>query len=74
MASPITKTVRLTGQADTIEDAVSTVLGRAAHTVERIRSFRVVEIEGEVDPSGVATGFRVTVDITFEVKPGTEAR
>lgn len=73
MASPITKTVRLAGQADTIEDAVSTVLGRAAHTVERIRSFRVVEIGGKVDPSGVATGFRVTVDITFEVKPGTEA-
>ncbi len=74
MTSPIAKTVRLTGEADTIEDAVSTVLGRAAHTIERIRSFRVVEIGGEVAPSGVATGYRVTVDITFEVKPGTEAR
>ncbi len=74
MTSPITKTVRLTGQAGTVEDAISTVLGRAAHTIERIRSFRVVEIGGEVAPSGVAAAYRVTVDITFEVKPGTEAR
>lgn len=73
MVRPITKTVRLSGQADTIEDAVSTVLGRAALTVDRILSFRIVEIGGKVDPSGVPTGYRVTVAVVFEVKDGAGA-
>lgn len=69
---PITKTVRLSGDADTIEDAVSAVLGRAALTVDRIRSFRIVDIGGEVAPSGVPTGYRVTLDVVFEIKDSTD--
>lgn len=73
MTAPITKTVRLSGEAGTIEDAVTTVLGRAALTIERITSFRVVEISGEVAPSGVPSGYRVTLDISFHLRDGHEA-
>ncbi len=73
MSRPITKTVRLSGQAQSIEDAVSTVLGRAALTIEQIRSFRIVEISGQVAGSGVPMGYRVTLDIVFEVKDGAVA-
>lgn len=72
MSRPITKTVRLSGRAATIEDAVTTVLGRAAETVDQIRSFRVVEIGGSVDSSGVPEGYQVTVDIVFVVREGSE--
>lgn len=69
----ITKTIRLSGTAEhSIEDAISTVLGRAAETLDRITSFSVVEIAGGVEPSGVPTGYRVTLDITFEVTAGDE--
>jgi len=72
--SRVTKTVRLSGHAeDSIEDAITTVLGRAAMTIERIASFRVIEIEGDVDAAGVPRGYRVTVDITFDVRAGEEA-
>ena len=73
MVHPITKTVRLSGQARSIEDAVSTILGRAALTIERILSFRIVDIDGEVASSGVPAGYRVTLDIVFEIKDVTEA-
>ncbi len=73
MTAPITKTVRLSGEAGTIEDAVTTVLGRAALTIERITSFRVVEISGQVAPSGVPSGYRVTLDISFHLRDGHEA-
>ena len=73
MSAPIRKTVRLSGDSGTIEDAISTVLGRAALTIDRIESFRVVDIAGDVAASGVPTGYRVTLDITFEVREGGEA-
>jgi flavin-binding protein dodecin len=72
MSRPITKTVRLSGRAATIEDAVTTVLGRAAETVEEIRSFRVVDIGGTVDSAGVPTGYEVSVDVVFVVRAGSE--
>ena len=62
MAPRITKTLRLSGEAETIKDAVSTILGRAALTIDRIRSFRIVDIGGHVAASGVPTAYRVTVD------------
>ena len=68
MRRPITKTVRLSGQASTIEDAVSTILGRAALTIDSISSFRIVEISGDVSGSGAPSGFRVTLDIVFTVR------
>ncbi len=73
MVNPITKTVRLAGRASNIEDAITTVLGRAAQTVEQVVTFRVVEIGGTVDAAGVPTGYEVTVDVTFTVRPGEES-
>ena len=67
--SSITKTIRLSGKAgDSIEDAVRTVLARAASTISDIQSFRVVNVGGEVDSSGAPTHFSVTLDITFGIK------
>ena len=67
--SSITKTIRLSGQAaDSIEDAVRTVLARAAATVADIQSFKIVKVGGKVDDSGVPTVFSVTLDITFGIK------
>ncbi len=67
--SQITKTVRLSGSsAESIEDAVRTVLARAAVTIEEIIRFDVVRVWGAVDDSGVPTEFSVTLDITFTVK------
>jgi flavin-binding protein dodecin len=71
--SSITKIIRLSGQApDSIEDAVRTVLARAAATVSDIQGFRIVEVGGKVDNSGVPTLFTVTLDITFGIKDPVE--
>ena len=68
----ITKTVRLSGSSDrSIEDAISTVLGRAAVTTSDITKFVVVRVGGTVDESGVPSSFDVTLDITFEVREPT---
>jgi flavin-binding protein dodecin len=71
--SSITKTIRLSGAADgSIEDAVRTVLARAASTISDIHHFRIVEVGGEVDSSGAPTVFSVTLDITFGIKDVVE--
>lgn len=67
--SSITKTIRLSGKADgSIEDAVRTVLARAASTIDDIQGFRIVDVGGEVESSGAPTLFTVTLDITFGIK------
>lgn len=67
--SQITKIVRLSGSSpDSIEDAVRTVLARAAVTIDEIVRFDVVRTGGIVDSSGVPTEFEVVLDITFVVK------
>ena len=71
--SSITKTIRLAGKAEgSIEDAVRTVLARAASTISDIHHFEVVKVGGEVDPSGAPTVFTVTLDITFGIKDTVE--
>jgi flavin-binding protein dodecin len=71
--SSITKTIRLSGQAgDSIEDAVRTVLARAAATISDIQSFEIVKVGGKVDDSGAPTVFTVTLDITFGIKDPVE--
>ncbi len=71
--SSITKTIRLSGQAgDSIEDAVRTVLARAAATISEIQKFKIVEVGGKVDSSGAPTLFTVTLDITFGIKDTVE--
>lgn len=67
--SSITKSIRLSGKAGgSIEDAVRTVLARAASTISDIQKFEIVKVGGEVDDSGAPTMFSVTVDITFGIK------
>lgn len=67
--SSITKTIRLSGKAGgSIEDAVRTVLARAASTISDIQKFEIVKVGGEVDDSGAPTMFSVEVDITFGIK------
>lgn len=67
--SQITKTVRLGGaSANSIEDAVRTVLARAAVTIDQITGFTVKEVTGTVDEAGVPTSFDVVLDISFVVK------
>lgn len=71
--SSITKTIRLSGQAGgSIEDAVRTVLARAASTISDIQSFKVVKVGGKVDGSGAPTVFSVTLDITFGIMDPVE--
>ncbi len=60
--SSITKTIRLSGKADgSIEDAVRTVLARAASTISDIQKFEIVKVGGEVDDSGAPTMFSVVI-------------
>lgn len=67
--SQITKTIRLSGSSSaSIEDAVRTVLARAAVTIDDITRWDLVRAGGEVDEAGVPTEFAVTLDITFTVK------
>lgn len=71
--SSITKTIRLSGKAEgSIEDAVRTVLARAATTISDIQRFSIVKVGGEVDSSGAPTFFSVTLDITFGIKDPVE--
>lgn len=67
--SKIIKTVRLSGSSpNSIEDAVRTVLARAAITIDEITRFTLKDVSGTVDASGVPTSFDVTVDIEFVVR------
>jgi flavin-binding protein dodecin len=67
--TPITKTIRLSGGSErSIEDAVSTVLGRAALTIRDVLSFEIVNVGGTVSDSGVPAEYNVTLDITFTVR------
>lgn len=69
----ITKTVRLTGSSpESMEDAVRTVLARAAATVADITRWDLVRAGGQVDKSGVPTDFEVTIDVTFGIRDSVE--
>ncbi len=67
----VTKTVRLAAGAGSIEEAISTILARAAVTTAGIISFKIVEVSGTVDEAGVAEEYQVTLDITFVVRDTT---
>lgn len=65
----VTKTVRLSGGSErSIEDAITTVLARAASSLEDIATFEIVKVGGEVSSSGVPSSYTVTMDITFNVR------
>ncbi|MDH3540793.1 MAG: dodecin domain-containing protein [Acidimicrobiia bacterium] len=65
----VTKTVRLSGGSErSIEDAISTVLARAATSIEDLATFEIVRVGGTVGSSGVPASYEVTLDITFNVR------
>ncbi|MCP3976093.1 MAG: dodecin domain-containing protein [bacterium] len=65
----VTKTLRLSGGSErSIEDAISTVLARAATSIEDLSTFEIVRVGGTVDGSGVPATYEVTLDITFGVR------
>ena len=65
----VTKTLRLSGGSErSIEDAISTVLARAATSIEDLVTFEIVRVGGTVDSSGVSATYEVTLDITFGVR------
>lgn len=65
----VTKTLRLSGGSErSIEDAISTVLARAATSVEDLVTFEIVRVGGTVDSAGVPATYDVTLDITFSVR------
>jgi flavin-binding protein dodecin len=64
----VTKTVRLAAGAETVEEAITTALARAAESTRGITSFKVVEVGGRVDDSGVPAEYQVTIDVSFIVK------
>lgn len=69
----ITKTIRLTGSSpDSLEDAVRTVLARAAATIADIARWDLVRTGGKVDDSGVPTEFEVTIDVTFGIRESVD--
>ncbi|HZI39842.1 MAG: dodecin family protein [Actinomycetes bacterium] len=69
----IEKTIRLTGSSpDSMEDAVRTVLARAAATISDITRWDLVRAGGKVDASGVPTAFEVTIDVTFAIRDAVE--
>lgn len=65
----ITKTIRLSGgSSKSIEDAVTSVLARAAETIRDIERFTIVSVGGTVDDAGVPSHYDVTLDIVFHVR------
>ena len=65
----ISKTIRLSGgSSESIENAVTSVLARAAETIEGIERFVVVSVGGTVDAAGVPSHYEVTLDISFVVR------
>jgi len=69
VTTPVTKTLRLSGGSQrSIEDAISTILARAAASVEDIVRFEIVRVGGTVDDAGVPSSYDVTVDIVFNVR------
>lgn len=64
----VEKTIDLTGtSSNSIEDAVSLAVSRAAVTIEGIRRIRVIDIAADVE-NGSVSAWRVRVKLTFGVQ------
>ena len=64
----VEKTIDLTGtSANSIEDAVSLAVSRAAVTIEGIRRIRVIDIAADVE-NGSVSAWRVRVKLTFGIQ------
>jgi flavin-binding protein dodecin len=64
----VEKTIDLTGtSANSIEDAVSLAVARAAVTIQGIRRADIVDVSANVE-NGAVSGWRVRVKVTFAVQ------
>lgn len=64
----VEKTIQLTGTStNSIEDAVSIAVSRAAVTIQSIRQVRVIDINAVIENGAVAQ-WRVKVDLSFAVQ------
>jgi len=64
----VEKTIELTGQsANSIEDAVTLAVSRAAVTIQSIRRVRIKDISADVE-NGAVAHWRVTIDLSFAVQ------
>ena len=64
----VEKTIQLTGTStNSIEDAVSIAVSRAAVTIPSIRPVRVVDINAVIE-NGTVAQLRVKVDLSFAVQ------
>jgi flavin-binding protein dodecin len=64
----VEKTITLTGiSTNSIEDAVSLAVARAAVTIEGIRRVQIIDVGASVE-NGAVTDWRVKVQITFTVQ------
>ncbi len=63
----VEKTIELTGtSSNSIEDAVSIAVSRAAVTIENIRTVHVKDIHANVEAGAIAQ-WRVKIDLSFAV-------
>lgn len=62
------KTVRLTGEAESIEAAVTEALSTSAETVRGQSWLEVTDIRANVNEQGGIDRWQVTVDLAFKVE------
>jgi flavin-binding protein dodecin len=68
MSHHVYKTIELVGSSETsIEDAVSTAIGKASHTVRNLRWFEVMETRGQIEGGRVAH-WQVTLKLGFTLE------
>ena len=64
----VEKTITLTGvSANSIQDAISLAVARAAVTIQGIRRVHVVDVDADVE-NGAVVHWRVKIQITFSVQ------
>jgi flavin-binding protein dodecin len=68
MSHHIYKTIELVGSSATsIEDAVSTAIGKASQTIRNLRWFEVVETRGQIEGARIAH-WQVTLKLGFTLE------
>ena len=70
MSRHVYKTIELVGSSETsVEDAVSTAIGKASQTVRNLRWFEVIETRGQIEGGRVAH-WQVTLKLGFTLENG----
>ncbi len=68
MSDHVYKIVKLVGSSkDSIEDAISSAIGRADNTLDNLDWFEVVDTRGHIE-NGKVAHYQVTVNIGFRLK------